>query len=129
MSANPKKVRRWKRQEVRSKRHSITIGGGFVIVVDYLWKPGRVITFAAILTKFQNDTGGWDEICHYDTAHGFAHLDILDEHRRVINKIPMSGPVSYKGAFTYAINDLKKNYQKYWEDYCARQGKDCNEGL
>ena len=126
MSANPKKVRRWKRKEARSKRHSIVIGNGFVIVVEYLWKPGRVIKFAAVLTKFRANTGGWDEICRYDTAHGFVHLDILDEHRKVINKIPMSGAASYKEAFTYAISDLKKSHQKYWEEYCARKAKGRN---
>jgi rhamnogalacturonyl hydrolase YesR len=60
------------------------------------------------LTKFQTVTGEWDKICRYDTAHGFAHLDILDEHRKVINKIPLSGTASFKEALTYAINDLKK---------------------
>jgi hypothetical protein len=123
MGANPKKIRRWKRKEARSKRYSISIGHGFVIVVEYLWKAGKVIKFAAVLTKFRVSVRGWDEICRYDTAHGFAHLDILDEHRDVINKIPLSGAASYNEAFTYAINNLKENHQKFWEEYTARQAK------
>jgi hypothetical protein len=121
MGANPKKVRRWKKREARSKRYSIVLEDGFVIVVGYLWKPGMVLKFAVILMKLRTDTGEWDEICRYDTAHGFAHLDILDENRKVINKIPMSGSLSYKEAVTYAIDDLKENFQKYWKDYCTRQ--------
>ncbi len=126
MGATPKKIRRWKRKEARSNRYSIRIDNGFVVVVEYLWKAGKVIKFAAVLTRFRVGIGGWDEICRYDTAHGFAHLDILDEHRKVINKIPLSGVASYNEAFTYAINDLKENHQKFWEEYIVRQAKGRN---
>ena len=70
-----------------------------------------------------HDDLGSEEICRYDTAHDFAHLDILDHKRKVINKVVMTGSPGYKKAITYAINDLKTNYQKYWQDYCARQKK------
>lgn len=33
------------------------------------------------------------------------------------------GLPSYEKAISYAISDLKANYQKYWEDYWARKNK------
>lgn len=75
------------------------------------------------MIRLHDENEGSDEICRYDTAHDFAHLDILDHRRKVINKVAMIGSPSYKKAITHAIDDLKTNYQKYWQDYCERQKK------
>jgi hypothetical protein len=121
MGANPKKIRRWRKRPPTSKRISIELPDDFRMVVDYWWRRGKVLRFAAVLVRSRKNADGWIEICRYDTAHGFAHLDVLDERGKVINKIPLSGHSSYKTAITYAVADLKENYRKYWQEYEARQ--------
>lgn len=123
MSANPKKLKRWQRQEPKHHRYTIHLENGFIIIVEYWSKSGKITRFATPLIRLHDKDHGSDEICRYDTAHDFAHLDILDHDRKVINKVAINGSPSYKKAITYAINDLKANYQKYWQDYCGRQTK------
>jgi hypothetical protein len=75
---------------------------------------GRVIRF---LVQLERDLGGWTPIVRYDTAHGYAHCDILHprgEHR----KIPMPTQ-DYNQALTYAVNDLTENREVYWRRYQA----------
>lgn len=92
-------------------------------MVQYWLKEGKVIRFATVLIRPHDDGDGSDEICRYDTAHDHAHLDILDHNRKVIKKMAIVGLPSYEKAISYAISDLKANYQKYWEDYWARKNK------
>ena len=123
MGPTPKKLKRWKRREPKLQRHKIHLRDGFIIIVEYWFKKGKITRFATPLIHLQDDGAGSEEICRYDTAHDFAHLDILDHNRKVINKVALSGAPSYKKAITYAIHDLKTNYQKYWQDYCSRQSQ------
>ena len=65
----------------------------------------------------------WREILRYDTAHGFAHCDILfpdGEHR----KVPMATR-DYNEALTIAISDISSNWLSYRERYMRwRQERD-----
>ena len=57
----------------------------------------------------------WQPIVRYDTAHGFAHRDIMKADGETI-KQPLFFE-TYNLAFTYATIDLKANWKKYIEDF------------
>ena len=72
----------------------------------------KITSFIVQLECFLNDR--WYPIIRYDTAHQFAHRDILrpDGSQK---KQPM--PVSdYNEALTYAQKDIMTNFRRY----CAR---------
>ena len=57
----------------------------------------------------------WQPIIRYDTAHGFAHKDIMHPSG-MIDKQPLYFD-SYNMALTYATLDLKRFWRKYRETY------------
>ncbi|MBT3878603.1 MAG: hypothetical protein HOI47_28650 [Candidatus Scalindua sp.] len=57
----------------------------------------------------------WRQIVRYDTAHGFAHKDIMKADGETI-KLPLFFE-TYNLAFTYATIDLKANWKKYRENF------------
>ncbi len=57
----------------------------------------------------------WQQIVRYDTAHGFAHKDLMKAGGETI-KIPLFFE-TYNLAFTYATIDLKANWKKYRESF------------
>jgi hypothetical protein len=57
----------------------------------------------------------WRPIARYDTAHGFAHKDIMKASGETI-KQPLFFE-TYNLAFTYATIDLKANWKKYRESF------------
>jgi len=54
----------------------------------------------------------WRPVIRYDTAHGYAHKDILDWHGRVIEKIEMVN-IDYKKALQIANLDIDSNWKIY----------------
>jgi hypothetical protein len=56
--------------------------------------------------------GKWTPVVRYDTAHGFFHRDIY-----IIGKKPHLKEFVFRPtlaeALTYAIHDIRKNWQKY----------------
>ena len=56
--------------------------------------------------------GIWMPVVRYDTAHGFAHRDILDRKGNNIEKTPLFG-MDYNDALTFAESDLKANWAFY----------------
>ena len=57
----------------------------------------------------------WQPIVRYDTAHGFAHKDVMKADGKTI-KQPLFFE-TYNLAFTYATIDLKVNWKKYRDDF------------
>jgi len=55
--------------------------------------------------------GEWRPVVRYDTAHGFAHKDIIKANGEVV-KQPLFFE-TYNMAFTYATLDLKMNWRQY----------------
>jgi hypothetical protein len=55
--------------------------------------------------------GEWRPVVRYDTAHGFAHKDIIKANGEVV-KQPLFFE-TYNMAFTYATLDLKMNWKQY----------------
>ncbi len=51
-------------------------------------------------------------IARYDTAHGFAHRDILGKKAGILAKEPFLG-LSKKEVADYAIKDFKANAENY----------------
>ena len=53
----------------------------------------------------------WLPVVRYDTAHGFAHRDLLDQRGRA-EKTPLFNQ-DLNDALTFAENDLKTNWRSY----------------
>jgi hypothetical protein len=53
----------------------------------------------------------WYPVVRYDTAHGFAHRDILNR-KGSVKKTPLFNQ-DYNDALTFAENDLKSNWEYY----------------
>jgi hypothetical protein len=74
---------------------------------------GQIVGFVVQLEgKFG---GSWQPVVRYDTAHGFAHQDVLHPYK-VPQKIELDVQ-DYNQAMTYAIQDLTQNWQRYVRRY------------
>lgn len=58
----------------------------------------------------------WRPVIRYDTAHGFAHKDVLNFKGKVIEKIEMT-EIDYKQALQIANIDIETNWKKYKEKF------------
>ena len=56
--------------------------------------------------------GIWLPVVRYDTAHGFAHRDILNVKGEEVSKTPLFNQ-DYNSALTFAESDLKLNWESY----------------
>ena len=74
---------------------------------------GQVVYFIVqIETQFGDD---WTPVMRYDTAHGYAHRDVLHPLMPAAKvRLPHS---SYNEALTWALQDLQTNWQQYSERY------------
>jgi hypothetical protein len=94
---------RWLGAEDRSRQ--------FVVLDE-----GRIIRFVV-----QYETliaGEWRPVVRYDTAHGFAHKDVLSPSGVIERKIAVS--YAYNEAFTNAEIDIKLNWCRYKEEYLQK---------
>jgi hypothetical protein len=70
---------------------------------------GQLIRFVVQLeSKIENK---WHPIVRYDTAHGFAHQDVLHPYNDA-QKITLNLQ-NYNEALTFAIQDLSENWVQY----------------
>jgi len=113
----PQKKRRWQSKKPFLNKHVVELPEGFRVVLEYWWLRGKITRFAAILILPRGTEPGYHMICRYDTAHNFAHLDLLNQKGDVMEKVAVPGNLRYKDAFLYAQDDLKKNYKRYWQKY------------
>ena len=58
--------------------------------------------------------GEWRPVVRYDTAHSFAHKDVIRANGLVVKQPLFFG--TYNLAFTFATLDLKINWRQYKED-------------
>jgi hypothetical protein len=63
-------------------------------------------------TKINN---GWHAVVRYDTAHGFAHRDLMNISGAV-DKTPLFNQ-DYNDALSFAEKDLKTNWEYYKKRY------------
>ena len=79
---------------------------------------GQVRAFTVQYEARFNDE--WESIVRYDTAHGFAHRDILhpdghaDKQKMAVDDL--------NAAYTWAAANIRRNWQRYREQY-ARESK------
>lgn len=72
-------------------------------------EKGAVVRFTV---QYEAYIGGrWHPIVRYDTAHGFAHRDLL--HPDGTQEKTALSVIDFKQALSYAKSDLKA----HWEDY------------
>jgi hypothetical protein len=64
----------------------------------------------------------WKPIVRYDTAHGFAHKDIIYANGTK-EKIPLYIS-DFKEALTFSDKDLKANWQIYREQFLKEIGSE-----
>lgn len=73
-------------------------------------------SFAVVLLAHLGD--GWTDITRYDTAHGYAHRDVLGLREGLRGKLRCPS-LNMENAFRYAIRDLEENAAIYLADYLA----------
>lgn len=76
-------------------------------------EKGRIIRFVVQYEAFMGDE--WKGVVRYDTAHGFAHKDIIHPDGN-IEKQPLIF-ADFNAAFTFAVQDLKISWKWYRKAY------------
>lgn len=74
---------------------------------------GRVVRFVVQLEV--DVQGRWQAVRRYDTAHGFAHCDILHADGRE-EKVPLAFR-DFNDALTFAEADLRAHWSLYTKRY------------
>ena len=77
---------------------------GDTIRVGFDQERGRILDFSVQLECWIDDR--WRPVARYDTAHGFAHRDILGCSGEVVEKAPLPQTWTMKRVLAYAISDL-----------------------
>jgi len=90
--------------------------GPFALQIRRKTIGGKVHSFAVILLAMHG--GKWIDVSRYDTAHGYAHRDILGRIDGLRGKLRLP-TLNYNQAFRYAIRDLEQNAEIYLADFLA----------
>ena len=81
--------------------------------VRHVRVQGRIVEF---MVQYEIKIGGeWHPVVRYDTAHGFAHQDIL-HWRRPAEKRDLPGR-DYNLTLSFAEDDLRRNWNAYRERF------------
>lgn len=83
----------------------------------HIMERGKVIFFRVQYETKIGDT--WYPVVRYDTAHGFAHRDLLNI-RGEVEKTPLFNQ-NLNDALIFAENDLKSNWQYYKKRFLEGQ--------
>lgn len=79
----------------------------------HIMDKGRVVFFRV---QYETRIGDrWYPVVRYDTAHGFAHRDLLNLAGE-IKKTPVFNQ-DFNDALTFAESDLKSNWEYYKENF------------
>jgi hypothetical protein len=73
----------------------------------------RIVEFVVQLECYINHE--WTPVVRYDTAHGFAHRDVL--HPKYAPTKQEIQVKDFNEGLTFAIRDLASNWEKYRERY------------
>lgn len=82
-------------------------------------EQGQVIKFTV---QLEYDQDGWQPVVRYDTAHGYAHCDIIHPYGE--NEKRRMSIQNYNDALQIAIDDLLQNrhwYQRRYEAWLQQQ--------
>jgi|HubBroStandDraft_4_1064222.scaffolds.fasta_scaffold351819_1 hypothetical protein len=95
---------------VRTKEWTQHLPDGFTVEVVLTTFLKRIASFSVVLIK--------DNQCvtRYDTAHGFAHRDVLGR-KSASPLVKIRYTMRLTEVFNYARKDLTENYAKHYEYY------------
>jgi hypothetical protein len=79
------------------------------IRVDFETQYGQVITIYVVQYEISVD-GNWQPVARYDCAHGFFHRDIYTRRGVIKYRVFIQ---DLGQALTFAVQDLKSNWQHY----------------
>lgn len=65
----------------------------------------------------------WLPIIRYDTAHGFAHKDVISIKDKA-RKTALDNIKDFGEALTFAENDIKSNWELYRERFLKEDNND-----
>ena len=65
----------------------------------------------------------WQPIIRYDTAHGFAHKDLIYISGKA-KKTTLDNIRNFNEALTFAENDIKSNWELYREQFLKEANND-----
>jgi hypothetical protein len=88
-----------------SKKEWIVFFEEFHLLVRRRTQKGETVSFAVVLCAVVE--GERISIARYDTAHGYAHRDVLGLNEGLRGKLPMLR-MNHRAGFEYAIRDLTK---------------------
>jgi len=83
---------------------------------EHLTEKGKVLGFVAQYETWVKDK--WMPVVRYDTAHGFAHKDLIDPDGSK-EKI-LIGMVELSEALTFADKDINENWERYKDRFLGR---------
>jgi len=93
---------------IRKKDWTEYLPNGFVMQVYMNKILGRIVSFSVVLIN------GNECISRYDTAHGYAHRDVLGrKSASPLYKIPYN-MLTLEEVFRYAREDFSTNYANYY---------------
>jgi hypothetical protein len=100
--------------EMPDKQWEIPLQSGMRLLIDRRAVAGKVVGFRVVLLA-QID-GKTRCLTRYDTAHGYAHQDILDENEKPLAKLLLATE-DLNEALHHAIHDLKTNSERYFATF------------
>lgn len=103
----------------QERDYDIPLATGDVIRSRFTSVRGQIQKFTVQLEVFADDE--FRPAVRYDTAHGFAHRDLLDWHGNVIDKEPLPEWMSLNEALTYAQQQLRSNAEAYRTAFLGRK--------
>ena len=103
----------------RETAFDVTLDHGVMVRMRFSRQRGRIVAFVVQLQCMINEQ--WYPVIRYDTAHNFAHCDILHPDGSQ-EKRPLAAS-DFNEALTYAQQDIKANFRHY----CGRFKEQLNE--
>ena len=94
----------------------IPLESGAWIEIERTTVAGRITSFRVVM--IMEIHGKKYCIARYDTAHGYAHRDVLGRIEGLRGKLP-APMLNYNQAFRYAVRDIQHNADNYLADFLA----------
>lgn len=76
---------------------------------------GRVIGF---LVQYETTVAGQrTPVIRYDSAHGFAHRDVLGRRGEFVEKQALASHLSFREALDLGVRDIRANWRRYRREF------------
>jgi hypothetical protein len=97
--------------KLRAIEYEHSVGPGSIVRVRFAKEAGHILSFMVQLECQFDDQ--WQPVIRYDTAHDYAHRDVLHPGGEVTKED--LGIADYNEALTFAQHDLQANWLLYRE--------------